>query len=462
MLSLWRDSLAFRVAVFIGLIFLLLVVAPWVYLDWRTSRDLEVELQRIREAGEPLTLAEAAPEPVPPSENAAEPYQQALGRMGPQSTSMGTSLFESSGHSDLIVDGYLYGNAPHRDARRAFDDPKVVRALDLLRRGSEREECVFPVNWEDGYGALFPHFARLRSAARWLSAKSKLCAHDGEIDEALDWCCVSLRMAEHTAQEPTLIGELVAIAIQAIALQRAEQVMQEGPPSPQFARETIEDLRSIDMREPFRNALLGERATGLETFDTVRRESPEDLFNGLLGGSGASEPNAYQLLAALYGTPLGRPLLSSDQIIYLQMMRRRIELVENAAPKDRERLAEDVEENVPQMAIISRILVPVFARAVQKRDDAIARLDVFEIALAAEIFHAERGEWPFDLQQLQDTLSYELPQDPFAQGPYHYRREKDGFVVWGLGKDSDDDGGHGPRDPGYNWDNYDIVWKVKR
>ena len=114
------------------------------------------------------------------------------------------------------------------------------------------------------------------------------------------------------------------------------------------------------------------------------------------------------------------------------------------------------------MAVLSRLLFPVFARSLDKRDQAVTNLDLYQIALLAEVFHAEHGEWPFDLQQLQDALGRELPEDPFAGGPYHYRRESDGFLVWGLGTDLDDDGGHGPYDPGYEWDNSDIIWRVAR
>jgi hypothetical protein len=102
------------------------------------------------------------------------------------------------------------------------------------------------------------------------------------------------------------------------------------------------------------------------------------------------------------------------------------------------------------------------ALAADKRDVGIARADLFEIALAAEIHRAEHGEWPESLSALQTTLSHDLPEDPFAQAPYHYRREQRGYVLWSLGRDLDDDGGHGPRDPGYSHDNCDIVWRVAR
>ncbi len=461
-MSLWRNSLALRVTTFIVVGLFVLTVAPWLYLDWQMQRDLDAELQRIRDAGEPLTLVDAAQVMPPPSENAAELYQQVTGRIGADGLIHGQTAFEMSGYQDLVEKDYRDGKVTDAAVRSVFEDPAIVLALETLRQASEREKCAFPVNWSAGPAVLFPHWSKMRSATRWLSAKSKLCAHDGRIDEALDWARVSLRMSEHATQEPTLIAQLVAIACQSITCSQAQRTLNAGAPSPEAVGEMIAYLQSIDMRTPFRNSLIGERAMGLDCFEMVRRENPVELWRSWSGLSGSSGRHPTELLAALYASPLGRPFLNNDEIIYLQTMRDQIQITDTAAAKDRVARMEELEGSIPRMAVLSNMICPVFARAGQKRDQTIANLDLFEIALAAEVYHAERGEWPADLQALQDTLEYDLPEDPFAGAAYHYRREPDGFVAWSVGMDFDDDGGHGPKDAGYDWRNCDLVWKLAR
>ena len=455
-MSLWRNSLAFRVTTFIVVGLFVLLVAPWIYLDWKTQRDLDAELQRLRDAGEPLTLVDAAQVMPPPSENAAELYQQVMGRMAPDGTMPGQTIFEMSGRQDLIERDYLDDKVTHEVVRPVLEDPAIVQALQTLRQASEREKCAFPVNWSAGPHALFPQYAKMRQAARWLSAKSKLCAHDGQIDEALQWARVSLRMSEHAAQDPILIGQLVAVACQSIACAQAQEALDAWALPPEAAREMIEHLRTVDMRTPFRNAFAGERAMGLDWFEMIRDEalSADEFFD-------QSAP-PWQLLATLYSSGFGRPFFNNDQIIYLQFMREQMVVLNNAPPTERKRYAQELAFNIPKIAVVSNMLMPVFARSADKRDQSIANLDLFEIALHAELYYAERGEWPADLQALQDTLSYELPQDPFASAAYHYRREPDGFVAWSVGMDFDDDGGHGPKDPGYDYQDCDMVWKLAR
>ncbi len=458
-MSLWRESLALRVTVFILLGLVVLLFGPWAYLDWQMQRDLDLELKRIGDAGEPLTLTDAAPEMPPPSENAAELYQQVIGRIAADGTMPGSDAFELTGYVDLIERDYLAGNVTHEEARAALEDPRIVQALETLRQGSQCEKYAFPINWGAGPAILFPHYAKMRKAARWMSAKSKLCAHDGEVDEALDWARVSLRMSEHVAGDPMLISQLVATAWQAVATAQAQETLKAGAPSPEMAREMIAYLRTVDAKGPFDRAFLGERAMGMDTFEMIRRENLGKLVEVFPESEGISP---WSLLGTLYSSRFGRPFVNNDQIIYLRLMRSQIEVVNNAPPQERDKRASELETSVPSIAVLSQMMAPIFARSVDKRDQAIVNLDLFEIALQAELYRAQRGEWPADLQALQDAIGYSLPEDPFARAPYHYRREPDGFVIWSLGTDLDDDGGHGPKDPGYEYENCDIVWKLAR
>ncbi|MEA3403051.1 MAG: hypothetical protein U9R79_17550 [Armatimonadota bacterium] len=451
----WRRSCSLRATVYALLAVALLVVAPWWYLLHQSRAMLQEELQRIEDAGEPMTLTEAAPKPVPADENAADLYQQVF-NVSFTSSYGATSDLDATGYSETIEDEYLAGNVSEEFVREVFEDPAVQQALETLRRASKRPHCVFPIDWSQGAAILFPHLSKMRQAARWLSARSKYAAASGNIDEALDWCRVSLRISEHAAQEPTLIAQLVAIAMQAIAAAQARETLDEGMPSPDVARQMISYLRTIDRGSEFRRAMLGERAIMLDTYQQVREE-PQDLATWF------GETDAMTWAARLYASPVGLPLFNADQTAYLRLMREQLELLDTVPPSDGlyERL-DDLGESVPSTALIARMMFPVFARSAQKRDAAIAELDVFEVALALKVYRQEHGEYPANISQLQAAVDYDLPPEVFTGKPLHYRRDGDGFVVWSLGKDLDDDGGHGPREPGYDWDDHDIVWKVTR
>jgi type II secretory pathway pseudopilin PulG len=220
----------------------------------------------------------------------------------------------------------------------------------------------------------------------------------------------------------------------------------------------------VDAKGPFDRAFLGDRAMGLDTFEMIKSEGLGDLSEGLsiaelMGGEIRS---GWSPLSWLYGSRFGRPFLNNDEVVYLRLMRGQIEVVNNAPPGERAKRASELETSIPNVAVVARMMAPVFARSVDKRDQATVNLGLFEIALQVELYRAQRGEWPADMQALQDSIGDALPEDPFARAPYHYRRETDGFVIWSLGTDLDDDDGHGPKDPGFDYDNCDITWKLAR
>jgi len=95
-----------------------------------------------------------------------------------------------------------------------------------------------------------------------------------------------------------------------------------------------------------------------------------------------------------------------------------------------------------------------------------SRLGVCRIGLALRAYQAERGRYPDSLDDLAQA-GWAVPADSFTGEPYHYRLEGTGFIVWGVGRDLDDDGGKrlrpvrsGHRSEAEN--DYDVVFRCER
>jgi len=167
-----------------------------------TGRLVGKEMKGLADAGHPLTLAEIAPAVPPEGENAADVYQQAF-----------DSLRRS--HEEEVA--IFWADDPDGPEVMAVAREVVAaneRYFDLLDRASRMPECVFPVDWEAGSGAVFPHWARMRDAARMLAVRAQVLNADGRSDEALADCATIFRLAEHAKAEPTLIAQLVAVGIE--------------------------------------------------------------------------------------------------------------------------------------------------------------------------------------------------------------------------------------------------------
>jgi len=446
-----------RGVVIVGMILLIVLGVPvgiWCYCDATWGRLLDEELAAIRAAGAPITLMEAVPLPPPDDQNAAMVYQEvfrvtfdpeAPPPTAPLPLTDLTEALEYDDHNDVVLDA---------KARALLVSAKAEEARQILREGSEMPYCVFPVNWDDAYGALFPHLSHFRNAARLNAAYALLLAKDGETDEALDWCAINLRLSEHAATEPTLIAQLVSYAIRTITFKAMRDVVSDADVRPEIARELDRYLSGIDLQNPLDAALNGERAIGCDTYELIRRDPQQawDIFTDISGGPASS--------ARWYASPLARPLLRRDQVEYLVYMRKQRDLV-SAPYRTAVNQLHALEADVSSYPIAGTI-ISAFYTISRKRDQATAEIGLCRVVLALKAYKAERGQYPARLDELQQTLDYELPEDPFTGKLFIYQPQGDGFKFYSYGGDLDDDGGASLRDEGHNVDDCDMVWECVR
>ena len=391
------------------MLFVVLAI-PWTYLNITLGMKLERELEAIRESGEPVTLAQAVPEMPPRSENAAYVYEEAFRVFQkwtpvPEGAVPGTPLSqlhpapqegdaddtiprEASAGVDAIqkfTDGKIE-NLPTSVREWLFSD-EVQQRLDAIKRASRMERCVFPVNWEDGFAALFPHLAQFREAQRLVTARMMIAGREGRSEEALEWCEVGLRLSEHVGQESTLIGLLVRVSMLETLSAGAQDILDDLALSPAEARALHGIIAQEDLWRHLREAMQAERASGLSLL-----ASPDDLL-----GTGYGTNSPYEeALWALYRSPAGAPWRKNDALTLLTLHELFTERMERPWRKVRDDWSQrdDYVRLRGWAAPVTMVVTPVFERITAKRDASIARRDQFQIALALNLYRQEHGEYP--------------------------------------------------------------------
>jgi len=416
-----------------------LVAIPWTYFNIKYSRELEDELAKLKAQGMPLSLAEAAPKPVPDDRNAAVLYQRVFNlRFSPGEQADDGGIAGLS-KSDLdVVNRYLREPNPEleRKTRALLSRPQVQNALRILRDASKRPHCVFPINWEDGMQTVFPHFAKFRDACRLVVAQAQLLCSEGRLPEALEWWEVSLRMADHVAFEPTLIGQLVSYAVRGVTLRSVQRFLSEAQLTPAQTEQFAHYLGQINLYDELARAMSGERAFGLDNYRHLRRGA------------------------------LVAPLGAFDQLVYLKYMQRAVALAALPYPQARGGYQALVEERkrCPNKYTLASMTVPALGRCAVKRDEVLAEINLCRIVLALKAYKYEHGAYPGTLAELQKTLDWTLPEDPFSGKGFVYRRQGAGFKLYSIGENLKDDGGvekaKGPKAGEHPQD--DIVWKCAR
>jgi len=410
---------------------LLLALLAWMAAAIITDRMLRRKLASIAEAGEPIHMRDIAQALPPGDDNAADLYEEAFDAL----------------HLSDEDERMLYADSELADAEREALARAVVAAHDeyfgLLDRAAHIEACAFWGNWEAGIDVRFPHLRPLLDAARMLYLRSQVLAADGRDDEALRSVATCLRMAEHAKTTPAIYAQSIAYSIQGIGTEALEKVLDQGTPSPQACARLAERLAAADFDEALRRVFCAERTLGIWLFDGIRAAPPQEVvayFPFTYPQWLAKDSRA--ALVTLYRT-LGRPLLNLDEIALLEAWRENLRALDLQSTQRQAQL-DAVEESLEQLpryrSLAARAFFPRLGRLIGRRDRTVAALDLSRLALLLRAHRARYGRYPDSLADL-DQPGGQVPADPHTQAPYRYRRDGDGFLVYSLGPDRDDDGG---------------------
>jgi hypothetical protein len=428
-------------------VLVVLGLAAYVVTNVTAGRELERELSLIRQRGEPLTLAEAAPPPVPNDENAALVYEQAYQRLPRRveyAPRVATLREQRLAQQDEKTLSDFFSAKPERRGGVTMAQVRQTLAgtedaLALARQAAAMPRCRFPVDWEAGAGALFPHYPKLRSLARLLAAHAVVSAEDGRTREAVADLKAVVGLARHCG-EPVLIGQLVQYACMSFGTDALRRVLDVSSLDEEEARQLAQALADVELYAPFERALMTERAFGLWGFDLWRRD-PRQLLLMVQGDEDAWPIFPVRVVQMVLRC---EPVLKKDQIFYLRYMAENVALARQHRHIPQPGLPSD-EGDIPLYATISRIITPVYSSVHNKRDETIARLGLAQWALALHVYRQQNGRYPENLQEADALLDRGLPGDPFSEQPFVYRREGGGYLLYSVGVNGRDDNGGNDR-----------------
>lgn len=435
---IWRKTWRFNLTALI-----LLVIAHTIF-NFIAGRKLEAEINRIRQAGEPLTLEEAAPPPIPDSENAAVLYQKAF------------KPFQVDENTEKIKDQELETLAKFVEWHPGQKKPRPTLAqataavakkeplFKLLEEASLRPACRFSVDWAAGFEARFPYLWQIRLATRLLTAKALVDSSQGDAEKAMNDLAVAFRAANHLAPEPTLINQMVRMACIAIIFQQFPAILEAAPPDITQSRALYDLLATAEDRAPYIHAMEGERCFGLGLFDLLQSKKADRFLYSIAGYDydRESAPTGWRMFVGLWPAirPIWSPFLKLDELHYLELMQKQISLAAQPYRKAHKQY-QTLDQDHPWYAPVSVIIPPVFFMAHAKEDQLIAEAAIMRGALALRAYQIEHGQYPDSLAQLRSAGGWEIPEDPFSGKELIYRRQGQGYILYSVGQNFKDDGG---------------------
>lgn len=334
--------------------------------------------------------------------------------------------------------------------------------LDLLVEASRRPRYYSPSPSHLGgkkellIATLLPDIQMMRECLRVLQLRAMYHLGEGRIEEAWQDLHASHRLARLVAEDSTLVGQLVAIAMEGFACRGTEQLLQEG------------NLNSIQARQIFKKLNeLGPAASCLRALDQGERLIFLDIVNHIAKGNteiledfGASE----QLLLISKGrinwnTVLREGNVEFDNYITAAKLPTRNQRV--VAFQDLKiQLSRQSQiqfgpttvlasllsksQRTKTISQILRTLLPVSSLLFQVEDRSITQLELTRLAAALAVYRAEQDEYPEQLADLIPSVLEKLPLDLYSGKSFLYQRKDDGgYLLYSVFENEIDDLGTG-------------------
>ena len=284
------------------------------------------------------------------------------------------------------------------------------QALQTFHEFARRDGTArFPVDFTPGIGTILTNTQRVREGSRALSLQFHVHRHKGEITEAVDCIIAQIALARALDNEPTLVSQLVRIAVTGVAIGQAQQLVQEAQVQDTDLQRLQSQLRKIAAAGSLKAALVGERVMS---------------YNACL------DP---QQLAELNGPNQGladqlakrQPKRISDAAKMLELNLRIAEGADESLFKAREE-ALAVEDEIRTIGgslmgklyyMYTMLLTPAYTSAVNAFCRSAAQRDSADAAIAAELYRRKNGKWPAKLDDLVPEFLPAVPADPFTNQP---------------------------------------------
>jgi hypothetical protein len=333
--------------------------------------------------------------------------------------------------------------------------------LDQMVAASKRPRCYIPsptmLNGQNDplIAILLPGVQSIRETARSLTARAMWHVGEKRPKDAWQDLLAIHRIGRLAAQGPTLIDQLVGIAIDGIAAEGTITMLGESQFTPDQARQILSDLEAL------------ESFTGMAPcMDDMERLSFLDIVTRFSRGELNKEALQW------FGNGEVLDLLRHVRVNWNVVLRegnrwfdRYAEAAELPTYEARRQAFDQLENDIQQLAhrigpgtLVSSVLnpsirndtvasilisqfLPAVNAAMAAQDRANAKLDLLRLAAALAVYRAEEGNYPDKLDELVPGILAKLPVDLYHAKPFIYRRIGEGYLLYTAGPNGQDDGG---------------------
>jgi hypothetical protein len=429
-------------------IFVVALAVIYAILLVRATGKLRRAYAALAAEGRPMRAAEIMPAKIPESDNAAVLYRRAIVML--KSQSLGDkSVF------DWLTAPPLLGqrNTSRQREEEAIGQDVVAKALALVEEGTRRPACQFDRNLGDSPGLVLANqqMTEVEELSRIIAARTGWEIRAGHGDKAWDLQFLDLKFVDSLRWDLLFTSQQSRL-VKIWGMCRAIRDLYESAPLDASRYRALDGLlKGFDNTDPLVRAVDAERLLIAEPFFNLPRSELDRALGGKDTPGGLSK-GMHRLSLTM---TTFRPRLIADHAAYLNLARKRVQLLQGPYrdPKEISAFLHSSSWNV-----LTHRLARDAGNDTWYYWQMVTDLHLTRAGLALLQYKQAHGAFPETLE----ALGVEGLTDPYTGKSLYYRPEGEGFVVYSVGRDRRDNGGT-PRpkweDTRRRHDPYDELWR---
>jgi hypothetical protein len=368
----------------------------------------------IRAQGDPASIADLKPKPIPDDQNAAAQVAALTSEL---------KAFEKD-HVAFLQDTDLGKAYDKSDALPTAEQAAAMRKIlgknaamkGAIDRAAACDAWASVADFSVGHAVFLEQLLRrvqnFRSVMRYARWELDVLAAEGRRDDAVRRAIDILKLSRLHESEPTLVAYLVSAAVRGTAIDGINKTLAAGPISAEVRRALDEELARADRPGQFAAILRLERGAAMDASLTVA-----DPVSRVLGWPATGHYlGAYKMLGEV------------------------IALADGPWPEFRKHTKNWGARNVDTgHGVLANLLAPAIAASVQARDRDLGLIRSLRALNALQGFEEREGRQATGLKDA--GLPGEATIDPVTSSPLLATRGERGWTVYSVGKNEKDDGG---------------------
>lgn len=307
------------------------------------------------------------------------------------------------------------------DAQVREDIGKSVGAIHFAEAAVKVPTCNWGVQFSEGFDALMPQMAQMRSMAFVLVADARVHAADGDYKGALQRCLMTETFAHHIGDD-TFISYLVSISVRNLAYKCIQEVIGRAADDAGL----LQWLKN-ELAKSLANTLSPVRPLEFEmefVTELMHMKNIEKLVRALSGNDGNK-------VEEIVGKADAKTLQKARQI-YTERMNAMLKVLNTPMPYEQAysqlaKLAGDFDSSDPAAAS-ARAFIPTLNKIFSQKTWVETQANAITAGIEILLDRARTG-------RLTDKLPAGLPKDAFSAKDFEYEKTKEGFILHCRGKD---------------------------